>query len=80
MIKVGQGIALVVSGFILKALGYVSDASTQTEEAILGMRITDIAMPVVTAALAIWVMWKYSLSEEKAKEIKAQLVERRGEL
>ena len=34
-------------------------------------------MPVVTAALAIWVMWKYSLSEEKAKEIKAQLVERR---
>jgi len=61
-------------------LGYVSDASTQTPEAILGMRITDIALPVLTALGAIWVMWKYSLSEERARQIKAELVERRGEL
>jgi GPH family glycoside/pentoside/hexuronide:cation symporter len=80
MIKVGQGIALVTSGFILKGLGYVSDASAQTDAAILGMRITDIALPVITAALAIWVMWKYSLSEDRAKEIKAELIERRGKL
>jgi len=80
MIKVGQGIALVTSGFILKALGYVSDASTQSPEAILGMRITDIALPIITAALAIWVMWKYSLDEDRALEIKEILVKRRGEL
>jgi len=30
--------------------------------------------------LAIWVMWKYDLSEERAKDIKAQLEERRGVL
>ncbi|MFK7746884.1 MAG: MFS transporter [Kordia sp.] len=80
MIKVGQGVALVTSGLILKLLGYVSGADTQTKEAILGMRITDIALPVITAALAMWVMWKYSLSEKRAMEIKEKLVERRGEL
>lgn len=80
MIKVGQGIALVTSGFILKWLGYNSDSPTQTPEAILGMRITDIALPVITAALAIWVMYKYSLNESKAIKIKEELVARRGEL
>ncbi len=80
MIKVGQGIALVFSGIILSLLGYDPTASTQTAEALTGMRITDIVLPAVTAALAIWVMWKYSLSEKRAKEIKAELVKRRGEL
>ena len=80
MIKVGQGIALVFSGIILSLLGYDPKASTQTAEALVGMRITDIALPAITAALAIWVMWKYSLSEERARSIKAKLVERRGEL
>ncbi|MEM6684319.1 MAG: MFS transporter [Bacteroidota bacterium] len=80
MIKVGQGLALVFSGIILSILGYDPSAGTQTAEALLGMRITDIALPAITALLAIWVMRDYSLSEERAKEIKAELVERRGEL
>lgn len=80
MIKVGQGIALVFSGIILSLLGYDPKASVQTADALTGMRITDIAMPAITAALAIWVMWKYSLTEDRAKEIKKELVERRGEL
>jgi len=80
MIKVGQGIALVFSGIILKLLGYDPTASTQTAEALTGMRITDIVLPVLTAALAIWVMREYSLTEKKARDIKTALVERRGEL
>jgi len=80
MIKVGQGLALVFSGLILKLLGYDSNTATQTAEALLGMRITDIAFPVVTALLAIWVMWSYSLDEKRARAIKAELVKRRGEL
>lgn len=80
MIKVGQGLALVFSGLILKLLGYDSTTATQTSEALIGMRITDIAFPVVTALLAIWVMWSYSLDETRARAIKAELVKRRGEL
>jgi GPH family glycoside/pentoside/hexuronide:cation symporter len=44
------------------------------------LRIADIIIPAVTAALAIMVMWKYSLTEERAREIKAELEARRGKL
>ena len=44
------------------------------------LRIADIIVPATTAALAMWVMWNYSLNEKRAKEIKAELVDRRGEL
>mgnify|MGYP000215192440 CR=1 FL=1 len=44
------------------------------------LRIADIIVPAGTAAIAVWVMWKYSLNEERAREIKAELIERRGEL
>lgn len=80
MIKVGQGLALVFSGLILKLLGYDSSAATQTAEALTGMRITDILLPALTAGIAIWVMWNYSLNEKRALEIKEELVRRRGEL
>lgn len=80
MIKVGQGLALVFSGIILSFLGYDPKQSIQTADALTGMRITDIALPVTTALLAIWVMWDYNLDEKRAKEIKDELVARRGEL
>jgi glycoside/pentoside/hexuronide:cation symporter, GPH family len=44
------------------------------------LRIADIAIPAFTAFLAILVMWRYDLTEQKAKDIKAELVRRRGEL
>lgn len=80
MVKMGQALALVLQGFVLKMVGFVSDAPTQTVETMTNLRIADIVIPVLTAGIAIIVMWKYSLSEERAREIKAELVERRGEL
>ena len=44
------------------------------------LRLADVIIPSVTAGLAILVMWSYSLSESRAKKIKEQLIERRGEL
>ena len=61
-------------------IGFDGDAATQSADTLTKLRIADIVIPIVTAALAIWVMWKYSLSEERAREIKAELIERRGEL
>ena len=80
MVKLGQAIALVLGGLVLKVVGFDQNAATQTAETMTNLRIADIVIPVVTAALAILVIWKYSLSEERAREIKAELVERRGEL
>lgn len=80
MVKLGQGLALVLGGLVLKLVGFDQNAAVQTAETIVRLRIADITIPALTAALAIWVMWKYDLTEAKAREIKAELVSRRGEL
>ena len=80
MVKLGQGIALVLGGLVLKVVGFDPAAATQAAETITKLRVADIIIPVVTAGFAIVAMWNYDLSEEKAREIKAELVRRRGEL
>lgn len=80
MVKLGQALALVLGGLVLKVVGFDGSAATQTLETMTNLRIADIVIPSVTAAAAIVVMWKYSLTEERAREIKAQLVARRGEM
>ncbi len=80
MVKLGQGLALVLGGLVLKVVGFDQNAAIQTTETLTRLRIADILVPATTAALAIWVMWKYDLNEEKAREIKNELVKRRGEL
>lgn len=80
MVKLGQAIALVLGGLVLKLVGFDQNATAQAADTIIKLRIADIAIPVITALMAIVVMWKYDLTEAKAREIKAMLVERRGEL
>jgi GPH family glycoside/pentoside/hexuronide:cation symporter len=80
MVKLGQAIALVLGGAILTLVGFDEGAVTQTTETMTNLRIADIVIPASTAAIAVFIMWKYSLNEKKSREIKEQLVERRGEL
>jgi GPH family glycoside/pentoside/hexuronide:cation symporter len=80
MVKIGQSIALVLGGLILKIVGFDPNITEQTAETMNNLRIADIVVPSFTAALAMWVMWKYSLSEDRAKKIKSELVKRRGDL
>jgi GPH family glycoside/pentoside/hexuronide:cation symporter len=44
------------------------------------LRIADIVIPASTAFLAILVMWRYDLTEDRAKNIQLILVERRGDI
>jgi glycoside/pentoside/hexuronide:cation symporter, GPH family len=80
MVKLGQGLALVLGGLVLKLVGFDQNLAIQAPDTITNLRLADIIIPVVTAAMAIWVMWNYDLNEVKAKEIKDELVRRRGEL
>jgi GPH family glycoside/pentoside/hexuronide:cation symporter len=80
MVKLGQGLALVLGGLVLKTIGFDGNIALQSEQTLFQLRLMDIIIPSVTAAIAAWVMWGYSLTEEKAKEIKRELVARRGEL
>jgi GPH family glycoside/pentoside/hexuronide:cation symporter len=80
MVKLGQGIALVLGGLVLKLVGFDQNLAVQTTETLTNLRLADITIPAIAALLAIWVMWGYDLTEAKAKEIKATLVARRGEI
>ncbi|MBW6498092.1 MAG: MFS transporter [Bacteroidales bacterium] len=80
MVKLGQALALVLGGLVLKLVGFDSGAAVQTAETITNLRLADIFIPATTAGLAILVMWRYDLTETKAREIKDELVNRRGEL
>jgi GPH family glycoside/pentoside/hexuronide:cation symporter len=80
MVKLGQGLALVLGGLVLKFIGFDGGAAVQSSDTIVNLRLADIIIPSLTAGLAIIVMWNYDLNEEKAHQIKAELVKRRGEL
>ncbi|MBV6653217.1 MAG: MFS transporter [Mameliella sp.] len=80
MVKLGQGLALVLGGLVLKVIGFDQNLAQQTTETLTNLRIADIVIPALTAALAIWIMWSYSLTEDRAREIKAELELRRGKL
>lgn len=79
-VKLGQAIALVLGGTILSLVGFDEGAVTQTAETMQRLRFADIIIPAFTAAMAIWVMWNYSLDEKRSREIKEVLIKRRGEL
>lgn len=80
MVKLGQGLALVIGGFVLKMIGFDGGLAVQTSETLYKLRLMDIIIPSVTAGLAAWVMWGYNLNEKRAKEIKEELERRRGVL
>ncbi len=79
VVKLGQSAALAGGGFLLVATGFDVELGTeQTTNTIFLMRIFDILIPVATSAIAIWAVSTYSITEEKAHNIRRQLEERRG--
>jgi GPH family glycoside/pentoside/hexuronide:cation symporter len=88
MVKLGQGLALVLGGLVLKLIGFEGGAAIQTHETITSLRLADIIIPSLTAGIAISltagiaiiVMWNYDLDEQKMHEIKKKLLAIRGEL
>ncbi len=44
------------------------------------LRIFDVAIPVVTSAMALAIIATYSITEEKAHEIRTELESRRGKI
>lgn len=79
MVKIGQSIALALGGLVLTIVGFDAGNSVQTLETMNDLRVADIIIPSVTAGLAVWIMWNYSLNEDRVSKIKKELEERRAE-
>ena len=69
MVKLGQVLALVLGGLVLKLVGFDGNAASNCRNS-LQLRIADIFIPSITAGLAIIIMWKYSLSEKELAKLK----------
>ena len=66
-------------GFLLNATGFdVQLGGSQAESTIFMMRVFDILVPFAASGLAIWAIATYSITEEKAHDVRLQLEARRG--
>lgn len=80
MVKLGTALALLTSGVVLSLAGFDQTIDQQSAEAITNLRIADIVIPVITAIIAIIIMWKYNITEAKAHEIRKALIVQRGKV
>ena len=79
VVKLGMAVAIAGGGVLLNATGFdVNLGGNQTEQAIFLMRFFDAFVPFTASGIAIWMVASYSITEEKAHEIRQQLEARRG--
>lgn len=81
VVKLGMAMALAAGGFLLNATGFdVALGTEQTNDTLFLMRIFDVIIPIITSVIAIWMVAKYPITEQKAKEVREELEMRRGAL
>ncbi|MDH5456662.1 MAG: MFS transporter, partial [Gammaproteobacteria bacterium] len=79
VVKLGQSAAILGGGLLLVATGFDVDlGGGQSEATIILMRLCDAFIPFAASAIAIWAIASYSITEEKAHEVRMQLEARRG--
>ncbi len=79
MVKLGMALAGLLSGLMLQASGFdVELLAEQPERTLLLLRIFDVGVPLVTSAIAIWIISSYEITEARAHEIRGLLERRRG--
>ena len=79
VVKLGQSVAIFGGGLLLNATGFNVDlGGDQSAEAITMMRLFDALIPCLASGIAIWAIASYSITEEKAHDVRMQLEARRG--
>lgn len=77
MVKFGFAIAGLGGGMIMKLVGFDQAAKVQTPEALHGLRLAYILVPVTGTLIAMAVMWRYDITEQRSHEIRSQIAERK---
>ena len=79
MVKVGYGIAGALSGVIITVVGFNSDlATTDQQAAVDGLHAFFCFFPMIGTILAMLIMRNYSITEERAHEIRTELEKRKN--
>lgn len=75
-IKIGQALALAISGLVLSFFGYMPDVA-QSESSLLGIRLLLGPIPAVILLLSLVTLYLYPINEKRYNEILAAI--RKGE-
>jgi len=79
VVKLGQAVAIAGGGVLLNVTGFdVELGGNQAPETITYMRMFDAFVPCIASGVAIWAIYTFSITEEKAHEVRVQLEARRG--
>jgi GPH family glycoside/pentoside/hexuronide:cation symporter len=79
VVKLGMAAALAGGGYLLNATGFdVTLGGDQAESTIFLMRLFDAFIPALASCIAIWAIASFSITEEKAHEVRQALEARRG--
>jgi len=80
MVKVGMALAGLLTGIMLKTSGFdVGLKEAQSVKTLFLLRVFDVGVPIVTSAIAIYIIATYKITEKRAHEIRTELEQRRGE-
>ena len=74
-IKIGQALALGITGLVLSCTGYLPDV-VQTDSALLGIRLLFGPIPAFFFILAMIVLYFYPINEKRYHEILKQIKDR----
>ena len=78
-VKFGLAFAGLLSGVMLGWIGFDAELAVQSTEAMTGLRLAFIFVPIIGTVLAILIMRNYDLDEDKVHQIRAQLDARRAQ-
>lgn len=79
MVKIGMSIAGLMTGILLKVSKFDQAlGSAQSQDTMFLLRVFDVTIPLITSAIAIWIIAFYTLSEDKVYEIRTILEARRA--
>ena len=80
VVKLGQAVAIAGGGILLNATGFdVALEGAQSAQTIYYMRLFDAFVPCIASGIAIWAIASFSITEDKAYEIRQELENRRGD-
>lgn len=74
--KIGWAIGNALTGYLLKAIGYIPNV-VQTEKVITGIRLIMSILPAIAGFLAVLIILSYKLDDKTMEEIQNELNERR---
>ena len=81
MVKFGMTLAGLLTGVLLTVSGFdVALGAGQADKTLTLLRVFDVGVPIVTSAIALWIISTYGITEKKAHEIRAELENRRGKV